>query len=29
MQLADKKEIAIIFLTKTLLDRAVDRTDTN
>ena len=29
MQLADKKEIAIISLTKTRQDRAVDRTDTN
>ena len=28
MQLADKKEIAIISLTKTRQDRAVDRTDT-
>ena len=29
MQLADKKEIAIISLTKTRQDRAVDRTDTD
>ena len=29
MQLADKKEIAIISLTKTRQDRAVNRTDTN
>jgi hypothetical protein len=29
MQLADKKEIAIISSTKTRQDRAVDRTDTN